>query len=115
MGKRKPVSLLNRERAQRHEQQRPSKKQKKAAPQNGNAQAHQQQGNRAGGSSGGQQERGPRKQQQQLQGLRPTSAVHSQAAFAVRRLLEADASKRGGATLKSLTLAPHITAKKVRP
>lgn len=46
--------------------------------------------------------------------MRPTSPVHSQAAYAVRRLLEADASKRGGVTLKSLTLAPHITAKKVR-
>jgi putative methyltransferase len=30
----------------------------------------------------------------------------------VRRLLEADERKRGGVSLKSLTLAPHITAKK---
>ena len=45
--------------------------------------------------------------------LQPTSVVHRQAAFAVSRLLAADASQREGATLKSLTLAPHIEAKKV--
>ncbi|GAB4818953.1 hypothetical protein N2152v2_005999 [Parachlorella kessleri] len=38
--------------------------------------------------------------------------VHRQAAIAVSRLLAADASHRKGATLKSLTLAPHIEAKK---
>lgn len=38
--------------------------------------------------------------------------VHRQAAYAVERLLAADASQREGATLKSLTLAPHIQAKK---
>lgn len=47
-------------------------------------------------------------------GLRAVSAVHSQAAYAVHRLLEADASKRGGVSLKSLTLGPRVTAKKVR-
>ncbi len=47
-------------------------------------------------------------------GLQPTSMVHRQAAHAVARLLAADASQREGATLKSLTLAPHIVAKKVR-
>lgn len=43
---------------------------------------------------------------------RPLSVVHQQAALAVRRLLEADSSRKHGASLKSLTLAPHIEAKK---
>ncbi|GLI69443.1 hypothetical protein VaNZ11_014055, partial [Volvox africanus] len=43
---------------------------------------------------------------------RPLSVVHKQAAFAVQRLLEADSSRKHGASLKSLTLAPHIEAKK---
>ncbi|KAG2499505.1 hypothetical protein HYH03_002452 [Edaphochlamys debaryana] len=43
---------------------------------------------------------------------RPVSTVHQQAAFAVQRLLEADRDRRHGASLKSLTLAPHIVAKK---
>lgn len=40
------------------------------------------------------------------------SAVHVQAAYAVRRLLEADASKQGGATLKALTLGNERVAAK---
>lgn len=119
MGKRKPVSILKRaqgpsaglgkkrrtELAGDQEQQQTPQKQPRKQPLNGNSAG-------AGGSSGQQQ----RRQQRQPEplGLRPTSPVHSQAAYAVRRLLEADASKRGGVTLKSLTLAPHITAKKVR-
>ncbi|GFR46288.1 hypothetical protein Agub_g7844, partial [Astrephomene gubernaculifera] len=42
----------------------------------------------------------------------PISVVHQQAAFAVQRLLEADSQRKHGASLKSLTLAPHVVAKK---
>ena len=40
------------------------------------------------------------------------SIVDRQAARAVQQLLQADASGRGGASIKSLTLAPSIEAKK---
>lgn len=80
--------------------------------------ARQQQRGGGGGGGGGSGAKHPRSAQQQQpkqpQGLRPVSAVHQQAAYAVRRLLEADASKRGGVTLKSLTLGPQVAAKKVR-
>ncbi|PRW56905.1 phosphoglucomutase PGM3 isoform B [Chlorella sorokiniana] len=75
----------------------------------------QQRGGGGGGSGGGGAKHHRSTQQQQPKqpaGLRPVSAVHQQAAYAVRRLLEADASKRGGVTLKSLTLGPQVTAKK---
>ncbi|KAL4452334.1 hypothetical protein ABPG75_007996 [Micractinium tetrahymenae] len=121
MGKRKPVSILKRaqqgsagqgkkrkaELAGTQEQHQKPQKQPRTQPQNGNSAA-------SSGGGGGRQ-RQPKGQQQRRQeptGLRPTSAVHSQAAYAVRRLLDADTSKRGGVSLKSLTLAPHITAKK---
>lgn len=42
----------------------------------------------------------------------PASVVHRQAAWAIQRLLAADASGKGGASLKTLTLAPHIEAKR---
>ena len=38
--------------------------------------------------------------------------VHRQAAAAVSRLLEADASKRGGVSIKALTLSPSVLSKK---
>ena len=40
------------------------------------------------------------------------SEIDRQAASCVGKLLAADASKRGGASIKALTLAPHINAKK---
>eukprot|EP00873_Tetraselmis_striata_P002564 jgi/Tetstr1/422828/TSEL_013619.t1 len=40
------------------------------------------------------------------------SLVHRQAADALARLLAASASRRGGTSIKALTLAPHIQAKK---
>lgn len=102
-------SILQRERTLQR-QGLPSKKQKRDVQ-------RQEQG--AGPLAGGGQRQhtagGNKKQHKAPQGLRPTSAVHAQAAYAVQRLLEADASKRGGVTLKGLTLAPHITAKKARP
>lgn len=106
MGKR-PSSILKR--AQQNEP-RPGKKQKTKSsggggPEQPRPQQRQQGGGGGGGGSGSSR-------QAAAAGLRPTSAVHSQAAFAVRRLLEADERKRGGVSLKSLTLAPHITAKK---
>lgn len=39
------------------------------------------------------------------------SIVDSQAAYAVGRLLDADSKKRHGASIKSLTLAPHVQNK----
>lgn len=110
-GKRKPTSILKRAAAQ--ESERPGKKRKTqtGAAQGGNKDAPRpQQQERKGSGGSGARERRP---QALPAGLRPVSAVHSQAAYAVRRLLQADASKQGGVTLKSLTLAPHITAKKV--
>lgn len=122
MGKRKPVSILKRSQqgvagghsnkrkadsAGVHEQHQKPRKQARKQPLDSTSAA----GGSAGASRQEQQHRQPR--QQEPAGLRPTSPVHSQAAYAVRRLLEADASKRGGVTLKSLTLAPHIAAKKV--
>ncbi|KAL6753567.1 hypothetical protein V8C86DRAFT_455305 [Haematococcus lacustris] len=41
-----------------------------------------------------------------------SSQVDRQAAWAMQALLEADAGRGQGVTLKSLTLAPHIQAKK---
>lgn len=38
--------------------------------------------------------------------------VHRQAAIAVGKLLEADEKKQGGASIKTLTLAPGVIAKK---
>ncbi len=59
---------------------------------------------------------GSRQSQHQSSGSPPSwrciSTVHQQAAFAVQRLLEADSSRKHGASLKSLTLAPHVVAKK---
>ncbi len=99
-------SILQRERTLQR-QGLPSKKQKRDVQ-------RQEQG--AGPlAGGGQRQHTAGGNKKAPQGLRPTSAVHAQAAYAVKRLLEADARKRGGATLKGLTLAPHITAKKVRP
>ena len=40
------------------------------------------------------------------------SEIDRQAAACVGKLLAADASKRGGTSIKALTLAPHIKAKK---
>ena len=42
----------------------------------------------------------------------PHSIIHRQAAVAVGKLLAADATRSGGANVKSLTLAPHIAEKK---
>lgn len=44
--------------------------------------------------------------------LQCKSVVDRQAAWAMQRLVEADEGRGRGATLKSLTLAPHIQAKK---
>lgn len=109
MGKKRPTSILKRAGAQ---EPRSGKKQKTAAgasPRNGHSQPAQrrQQHEQGGGGSGSR-----RQSQQQPAGLRPVSAVHTQAAYAVRRLLEADTSKRGGATLKSLTLGNDWVAAK---
>lgn len=38
--------------------------------------------------------------------------VHRQAAVAVSRLIEADASKRGGVSIKALTLSPSVLSKR---
>lgn len=111
MGKKRPRSLL--QRAAAAPRDRPPKRARPAAAQ-------------ADGTQAKQQQQGRRQAQQQHwrqpppaaarppPGPRPVSVVHSQAAYAVRRLLEADASKRGGVTLKSLTLGPRVEAKKVR-
>jgi len=42
----------------------------------------------------------------------PHSAIDRQAAAAVGKLLAADAARSGGASVKSLTLAPHVVEKK---
>lgn len=117
MGKKRPVSLLKRERAAEQEARPGKKRRKQSAPAQRDEQQHapkprhHQQQQPAATSGGG------RRQAAQPPGLRPVSAVHAQAAYAVRRLLEADASKQGGATLKALTLGNERVAakdKKVR-
>mmetsp|Transcript_40301 Transcript_40301/g.89498 ORF Transcript_40301/g.89498 Transcript_40301/m.89498 type:complete len:538 (+) Transcript_40301:127-1740(+) len=45
-------------------------------------------------------------------GIKCSSVIDRQAAYAVERLVEADASKSKGASLKSLTLAPNIVNKR---
>ena len=42
----------------------------------------------------------------------PHSVIDRQAAVAVGKLLAADAARTGGASIKSLTLAPHVVEKK---
>ena len=42
----------------------------------------------------------------------PHSAIDRQAAAALGKLLAADAARAGGASIKSLTLAPHVVEKK---
>ena len=107
--RKRPVSILKRKQVQEHER-RSLKKQKVSATRKEQPEQRKGQG---GAAPPATRRRQGDAQRQQAPGLRPTSAVHAQAAYAVKRLLEADASKRGGASLKSLTLAPHITAKKV--
>lgn len=51
-------------------------------------------------------------QQQQLQYWSCQSEVDRQAAACIGKVLASDASKRNGKTIKSLTLAPRIKAKK---
>lgn len=115
MAKKRPRSILQRAAAT---ESRPAKKARaqqaagsghagQQAATAGAARKQQQGSGKSGGGGGGGGAREPA-------GLRAVSAVHSQAAYAVRRLLEADASKRGGVSLKSLTLGPRVTAKKVR-
>ena len=51
-------------------------------------------------------------QQQQQHFWSCQSEVDRQAAACISKVLASDASKRNGKTIKSLTLAPHIKAKK---
>lgn len=85
MGKRKPVSLLKRPGAPGDASKKRRTADKPAAPQKPAARQHT---------------------------LAPTSDVHRQAARAVGKLLQSDETGRDGASLKSLTLAPHVTNKK---
>ena len=115
MGK-KPVSILRRAAASKQGAPRPpggSKKRKESGGEHEQP-APQRRRSQPSGGGGGRQHHGSGGGSREPPGLRLTSPVHSQAAYAVRRLLEADASKRGGVSLKSLTLAPHIQAKKAR-
>ncbi|KAG7671161.1 hypothetical protein Ndes2526B_g02378 [Nannochloris sp. 'desiccata'] len=92
MGKRKPVSLLKRQSAKTlgdASSKKAIKKLKTDDP----------------GSINQPQNTQPRV-------LNPINDTHRQAAHAVGRLLNADATGRDGASLKSLTLAPHIVNKK---
>ena len=116
--KKRKQSILQRAAQQAPRPKRQRTQSEHGAPRDGSAGraqgAHQQRGGGGGGSGGAKHARSMQQQQpKQPTGLRPVSAVHQQAAYAVRRLLEADASKRGGVTLKSLTLGPQVTAKKV--
>jgi hypothetical protein len=57
-------------------------------------------------------QQGSSSRQHQGRQLQPQGVVDRQAAYAVQALVEADEGRGKGVTLKSLTLAPHITAKK---
>jgi len=90
MGKRKPVSLLKRQSAKNLGDASSKNKRLKADNPGSNNQL---------------QNTRPRV-------LNPINDTHRQAAHAVGRLLNADATGHDGASLKSLTLAPHIVNKK---
>lgn len=67
------------------------------------------QSGKSGGKSSGQQQ--PQQQEQQKEWV-PHSPVVRFAAEALAKLLAADESQRSGKSIKSLTLAPHVTTKK---
>jgi putative methyltransferase len=93
MGKRKPLSLLKRDHAGANAKEPGApKRQKTGAPKGPSYTAP--------------------KPQAAVASWQPVSLLHRQASHAVGRLLHADATGRHGATLKSLTLAPHIVSKK---
>lgn len=92
MGKRKPVSILKRKAS--GDADKPSKRTKRAES------VHQ------GDASA------PHKLVKKSPSLFPISQTHRRAVNAVARLLDADATGKDGATLKSLTLAPHIENKR---
>ena len=54
----------------------------------------------------------PQQQKQQKQSWSCQSEVDRQAAACISKVLASDASRRNGKTIKSLTLAPNIKAKK---
>jgi putative methyltransferase len=93
MGKRKPVSLLKRQSASNPGDAKLSKKAKKQLKSDNPSSNNQ-----------------PQNTQPCV--LNPINDTHRHAAHAVGRLLNADATGRDGASLKSLTLAPHIVNKK---
>ena len=91
MGKRRPVSLLKRQTASNPTDALSKKAKKRLKAENPGVNTPQNTPARV---------------------LNPINETHRQAAHAVGRLLHADATGRDGASLKSLTLAPHIVNKK---
>lgn len=92
----------------RKQQQTPSPKQKQQKQQ------HKQQRKQAGQGAGrAHGQAGPGPSSTRHAGGHPCiNVIHRQAAFAVQRLLTADETRSKGASLKSLTLAPHIQHKR---
>ena len=106
--RKKPVSLLQCD----HTGQQPLSKRVKANPA---ILPHHEA--KAGGTAQGQDgsptsKPVPKQQLPRKRWLRCQSDVDQQASDAVHRLLQASRSKSRGASIRSLTLAPHITAKK---
>lgn len=64
------------------------------------------------GGAGGSDSADQQQQQQEQKEWMPHSPVVRFAAEALAKLLAADESQRSGKTIKSLTLAPHVTTKK---
>ena len=91
MGKRKPVSLLKRKSASNDANGQGPRKRRKSDNKSNNV---------------------PTTPKHPERTLVPVNQTHRQAANIVGRLLHADATGRHGASLKSLTLAPHIISKK---
>ncbi len=113
MGKRKkPVSLLSYSQWGHTGQQQPLSKRVRSSPP---SLPHHEA--KAGGTAQSQDvsatsRPAPKQQLPKKRWLRCQSDVDQQASDAVHTLLQASRSKSRGASIRSLTLAPHITAKK---
>lgn len=99
----------------RKQQQQPNRKHLTPSPkQKQQKQQHKPQRKQAGQGAGrAHGQAGPGPSSTRHAGGHPCiNVIHRQAAFAVQRLLTADETRSKGASLKSLTLAPHIQHKR---
>ena len=107
----KPVGILKRNAYTSNSAEKPTKRKKGrvSSPTDADVHVHHELDNELSLSSRKMQQQG---EQQQQKFWACQSEVDRQAAACISKLLAADSSKRHGKTIKSLTLAPHIKAKK---